>query len=73
MVELNPGEHLESMNAVDAIASSITTHVREGEIGKIIRQGDCILIKPLKSSENPVDFSRHLTGDEYRRLLVWES
>jgi len=73
MVELNPGEHLESMNAVDAIASSITTHVREGEIGKIIRQGDCILIKPLKSSENPVDFSRHLRGDEYRRLLVWES
>jgi hypothetical protein len=73
VVELNPGEHLEAMNAVDAIASSITTHVREGEIEKIVRQGDCILIKPLKSSENPVDFSRHLTGDEYRRLLVWES
>lgn len=73
MVELNPGEHLEAMNAIDAIASSFTTHVREGEIDKIIRQGDCILIKPVEGADTSRRWTRPITGDEYRRLLFWES
>jgi hypothetical protein len=43
-------------------------------IEKIIRQGDCILIKPknieLVTDNSPV---RHLTEEEYKYLLVAES
>jgi hypothetical protein len=59
------------INAVQAIAWTIQTTLAMGSIKKIIRQGDCILVKPTK---NPslVDV-RHLTENEYRTLLVAES
>jgi hypothetical protein len=47
------------------------TNVNMGNIEKIIRQGDCILIKPYDA--NGIGSVRHLTEDEYRTLLVAES
>jgi hypothetical protein len=61
----------DKINAIQAIAWSIQTNVAEGNIEKILRQGDCILIKP-KVAETTVRV-RHLTEREYRELLVAES
>ena len=58
------------VNAIQAIAWTIQTNVPEGEIEKIIRQGDCVLIK--SKSDHRVNV-RHLTEKEYRTLLVAES
>jgi hypothetical protein len=46
--------------------------VPQGKIAKIIRQGDCILIKP-KGKYEPLSTPRHLTEKEYKTLLVAES
>lgn len=54
-----------------AIAWTITTNVKEGGIEKIIRQGDCILVK--KKPNAVVGGFRHLTEKEYKTLLVNES
>jgi hypothetical protein len=59
------------VDAIDAIAWTIQTNLKEGDIEKIIRQGDCILLKKKKGTETNV--VRHLTSDEYRSLLVLES
>jgi hypothetical protein len=61
----------EKVNAIQAIAWTIQTDIEEGNIEKIVRQGDCILIKPkkLKGKDNV----RHLTEKEYKELLVAES
>jgi hypothetical protein len=59
------------VTAIDAIAWTIQTNLKEGGIEKIIRQGDCILLKKNKSSQ--ICDIRHLTGNEYRSLLVLES
>jgi hypothetical protein len=59
------------MVCFDAIAWTIQTNLKEGGIEKIIRQGDCILLKKNKSSQ--IGDVRHLTGNEYRSLLVLES
>lgn len=61
-----------NISAIDAIAWTIQTNVPEGNIEKIIRQGDCILIKP-KDISNIGGEVRHLTSDEYMSLLVAES
>lgn len=59
------------VNAIQAIAWTIRTNVPQGNIEKIVRQGDCILIKPKDSSL--VGEERHLTEEEYKTLLVLES
>ena len=60
------------IDAIDCIAWTIQTNVPQGKIEKIVRQGDCILIKPKKNYV-PLDNERHLTKQEYLTLLVAES
>ena len=60
------------IDAIDCIAWTIQTNVPQGKIEKIVRQGDCILIKPKKDYV-PLDNERHLTKQEYLTLLVAES
>lgn len=59
------------INAIQAIAWTIQTNIKQGSIEKIVRQGDCILIKEKKKAERVI--VRHLTEAEYRELLVAES
>jgi len=61
------------VNAIHSIAWTIQTNVPEGQIEKIVRQGDCILIKPKKNYVPKENSFRHLTEKEYRTLLVLES
>ena len=63
---------LNKINAIQCIAWTIQTNVPQGSIEKIIRQGDCILIKPNGKYE-PLKSARHLTEKEYKELLVAES
>lgn len=63
---------VDKINAIQCIAWTIQTNVPEGDIKEIIRQGDCILIKP-NGEYKPLDEPRHLTEKEYRKLLVAES
>lgn len=60
------------VNAIDCVAWTITTDVAKGNISHILRQGDCILIKP-KGDSPRLKHHRHLTADEYRTLLLAES
>ena len=62
------------INPIQCIAWTITTNVPLGKIKEIIRQGDCILIKPKRGTEllSSVE-TRHLTEKEYRELLMTES
>lgn len=53
------------------IAWTIQTDIVEGGIEKIVRQGDCILIKKRPNAERGA--VRHLTDVEYKGLLVLES
>jgi hypothetical protein len=59
------------VTALDCIAWSIQTNLEKGNIKKIVRQGDCILIKPIKKAG--VGLTRHITSEEYINLLVAES
>jgi len=63
---------LDKINAIQCIAWTIQTNVPQNGIEKIIRQGDCILIKP-NGKYKPLDSARHLTEKEYKTLLVAES
>jgi len=54
---------------IQAIAWTIQTNVPKGGIDKIVRQGDCIMIKKKKDVKL-VNDERHLTEKEYRKLLV---
>ena len=63
---------IKKVNATQAIAWTIQTNVPQGKIAKIIRQGDCILIKP-KGKYESLSTPRHLTEKEYKTLLVAES
>ena len=56
---------------IQAIAWTIQTNIKKGGIEKMIRQGDCILIK--KNKEYELETTRHITEEEYRELLVLES
>ena len=58
------------INPIQAIAWTIQTDVPKGDIKRIIRQGDCILIEP---KSDKVESVRHLTEEEYLELLVLES
>ena len=60
------------INAIQCVAWTIQTDVPIGNIEKIIRQGDCILIKPIDTKIKNGSL-RHLTEVEYRELLVAES
>ena len=60
------------ISAIQCIAWTIQTDVPVGEIDKIIRQGDCIMIKP-KGKYKPLSTARHLTEKEYKELIVAES
>lgn len=60
-----------SVTATQCIAWTITTNVEKGNIDKIVRQGDCILIKPKNRVGNKPE--RHLTEKEYLNFLKIES
>jgi sulfate adenylyltransferase subunit 1 (EFTu-like GTPase family) len=60
------------LNAIEAIAWTIQTNIGEDNIEKIVRQGDCIMIKP-KNTKDAAGVVRHLTEKEYTTLLVAES
>tara|TARA_R110000868_G_scaffold103015_1_gene283762 strand:- start:5568 stop:6248 length:681 start_codon:yes stop_codon:yes gene_type:complete len=62
----------EDLCAIEAIAWTIQVDVKEGDIDSILRQGDCILVKP-KTNAEILSSPRHLKVDEYRNLLVAES
>jgi hypothetical protein len=66
------GESHKELNALESIAWTITTNIPIGNIEKIIRQGDCILIKP-KGKYEVLSTPRHLTEKEYIELIVAES
>lgn len=66
-------ENPSQINAIQCIAWTFTTNVPKGNIEKMVRQGDCILIKPKNKRVKPLDRPRHLTEEEYRTLLVAES
>jgi len=66
------GFQKEKVSAIQCVAWTIQTNLPKGKIEKIIRQGDCILIKP-KGKYKPLDDARHLTEKEYKTLLVAES
>jgi hypothetical protein len=61
----------EKINPIQAIAWTFQTTIEKGGIEKIVRQGDCILLK--KNSTAKIGSQRHLTEKEYRELLVLES
>jgi len=63
----------DKVNAIQAIAWTIQTNIGEGNIDKIVRQGDCILIKPKNINNKGFVHTRHLTEKEYTTLLVAES
>lgn len=63
---------IKKVNAIQAIAWTIQTDIPEGCIEKIVRQGDCVLIKPIGKKVKS-EGTRHLTESEYKNLLVAES
>jgi hypothetical protein len=67
----NSSNFSKEINPIQAIAWTIQTDIKKGDIEKIIRQGDCIMIKkkPNAKKENV----RHLTEKEYLTLLKEES
>lgn len=58
------------VTAIDCIAWTITTNVEKGNIKRMLRQGDCVLIEPKESGFGEV---RHITREEYNTLLEVES
>ena len=64
-------DQIKHITPIQAIAWSFQTRVPKGAIEKIVRQGDCIVIKKIGNVENGE--IRHLTEEEYRTLLVAES
>ena len=61
----------ENITPIQAIAWTFQTNVPQGQIEKIVRQGDCIMIK--RTGNDLLSTPRHLTEKEYRDLLVAES
>ena len=64
--------NIKDIDAIDCIAWTIQTDIPQGKIEKIVRQGDCIMIKP-KGKYETLGRERHLTSKEYLELLVAES
>lgn len=65
-------ENISKIDPIHCIAWTIQTDVPENKIEKIIRQGDCILIKP-KGDYIPENRPRHLLKSEYLKYIVAES
>lgn len=65
----NPSE----ISPIQCIAWTFQTTVQKGNIEEIIRQGDCILVKPKDNGISLLENPRHLTEEEYLSLLVAES
>lgn len=63
---------VDNINPIQAIAWTFQTNVDKEDIDKIVRQGDCIMIK-RKGKKELLSSPRHLTEEEYRTLLVAES
>ncbi len=63
---------IKKVNPVQCVAWTIQTNVKQGNIKRIIRQGDCILIEP-KVMGDYLQRPRHITEKEYKKLLVAES
>ena len=61
------------INAIQCIAWTIQTNVAIGNVKEILRQGDCVFVKPKDSSKPLLSEPRHLTEKEYRTLLKAES
>ena len=59
----------EDLCAIESIAWTIQVDVKEGDIESILRQGDCILVKPKEGAEI-LNQARHLKKEEYLNLLV---
>lgn len=68
---LNDNEFVRRITPIQSIAWTIQTNVPLGGIEKIVRQGDCILIKKKKNVK--LGEERHLTEQEYKTLLELES
>ncbi|HUC95330.1 MAG TPA: hypothetical protein VMR76_00030 [Candidatus Saccharimonadia bacterium] len=68
---------LKTITALQAIAWTIITNIKEGGIENIIRQGDCIMFKTkpdfIYIDPQEKRSTRHLTEKEYRELLILES
>lgn len=60
------------VNATQCIAWTIQTDIPKGSISEIVRQGDCIMIRPTDEF-TPLSEPRHLTEKEYLELIVAES
>jgi len=75
--ETNGGQRwnvkIKDINAIQCIAWTIQTTVAIGNIEKILRQGDCVLVKPKDIKAKMLETPRHLTEKEYKKLLVAES
>jgi hypothetical protein len=67
----NSTETRNGITPIQAIAWTIQTDIEQGGIDKIVRQGDCILIKMKEGATK--GRVRHLTEEEYKGLLVAES
>jgi hypothetical protein len=57
---------------IEAIAWTIMTDIPYGSIEYILRQGDCIFVRPSADCKKQI-FPRHLTGKEYVELMKGES
>lgn len=64
---------IDGLSAIDCIAWTIQTNVPKGNVGAIVRQGDCVFVRPKDSGVPLLDMARHLTGEEYLELMVAES
>lgn len=61
------------IDPIECIAWTIQTTVPIGNIKEIVRQGDCVLVKPKDSTLPLLSSARHLTKKEYLSLLKAES
>lgn len=68
-----PSNWGEAIRPIQAIAWTFTTNVPEGQIEKMVRQGDCLLVKKKEGEYDLLNTARHITEHEYRNLLTLES
>jgi hypothetical protein len=66
-------QKIEQIDPIQCIAWTIQTTVEQGNIKEILRQGDCVLVKPKDSTLPLLPSPRHLTKKEYLTLLKAES
>jgi len=66
-------DEINKLNAIQCIAWTIQTNVAKGNVKEVVRQGDCVFVKPKVSSVPLLSSPRHLTEMEYRRFLKAES